>query len=152
MLVVLVHHRDVVEDVLLLGIHPAQSVLDNDGNLIREGRVIGDAVGDRGREQMAVTVLVLQAFPVERGPPCRAADQEAACPQVAGRPGEIADPLEAEHGVVDVERDHWRVRRGIRRRSGDPGRHGAGLIDAFLEHLAGLVLLVVHELVGVLGR
>ena len=137
MLVVLVHHRQVVEDVLLLGIHPAQAVLDDDGDLVREGRVIGDAVRDRGREQVAVPILVLQALAVERGAPRRAADQEAPRPQIARRPGEVADPLEAEHRVVDVERDHRRVRRRIRRRGRDPRRHGTGLVDALLEHLAG---------------
>jgi hypothetical protein len=69
---------------------------------------------------VTVAVLVLQALPVERGTPCCAADQEAACPQVASRPGEITDPLEAEHRVVDVERDHWRVRCRIRRRGRNP--------------------------------
>ena len=57
-------------------------------------------------DQVAVAVLVLQALAVERGPPGGAAEQEAAGPRVAGRPGQVADPLEAEHRVVDVERDH----------------------------------------------
>ena len=68
--------------------------------------------------------------------------QEAARAHVARRPGEIADALEAEHRIVDVERDHRHVRRRIGRRRRDPGGHGAGLVDAFLQHLAGLVLLV----------
>jgi hypothetical protein len=33
---------------------------------------------------------------------------------------------------------------------GDPRRHGAGFVDAFLQNLPLLVLLVEHELVGVL--
>ena len=55
---------------------------------------------------MAVAVLVLQAFAVERGAPGGAAEQEAARAHVARRPGEIADALEAEHRIEDVERDH----------------------------------------------
>jgi hypothetical protein len=33
---------------------------------------------------------------------------------------------------------------------GDPRRHGARLVDAFLQNLPLLVLLVEHQLVGVL--
>jgi hypothetical protein len=55
---------------------------------------------------MAVAVLVLQALAVQRGAPGGAADQEAARLHVAGGPGQVADALEAEHRVVDVERDH----------------------------------------------
>jgi hypothetical protein len=53
-----------------------------------------------------VAVLVLQAFAVERGAAGGAAEQEAARLHVAGRPGQVADALEAEHRVVDVERHH----------------------------------------------
>jgi hypothetical protein len=44
-LVVLVHQRDVVEDVLLLVQHPVQALLDDHGQLIAIGRVISAAVG-----------------------------------------------------------------------------------------------------------
>ena len=50
-----------------------------------------------------MAVLVLQAFAVERRAAGGAADEEAAGAHVARRPGEIADPLEPEHRVVDVE-------------------------------------------------
>ena len=98
---------------------------------------------------MAVAVLVLETLAVQRRPSGRAADQEAARPHVAGRPGEIADPLEAEHRVVDVERDHRRVAGAVGGRRRDPRRHGARLVDAFLKELAVLVLAVVHQLLGV---
>ena len=151
MLIVLVHHRQVVEDVLLLGVHPAQAVLHDHRDLVGEGRVVGDAVRDGRRQHVRVAVLVLQALAVERGAPGGAADQEAAGPRVAGRPGQVADALEPEHRVVDVERDHRGVGHAVAGRRGDPGRHRAGLVDALLQHLTGAVLLVVHELVGVLG-
>ena len=61
-------------------------------------------------EEVAVAVLVLQALAVERGAAGGAAHQEAARAHVARRPGEVADALKAEHRVVDVERDHRRVR------------------------------------------
>ena len=101
---------------------------------------------------VAVPVLVLQALAVERGAPRGAAHQEAARPRVARGPGQVADALEAEHRVVDVERDHracrdteYEVAAAIQ------DDMAPGLVDALLQHLAGLVLLVVHELVGVLG-
>ena len=150
--VVLVHQGQVVEDVLLLGVHPPQPVRDDHRDLVGEGRVVGHAVGDHRREQVRVPVLVLQALAVERRAPGGAAEQEPAGAQVAGGPGEVADALEPEHRVVDVERDHRDVAGGVRRGRGDPRRHRAQLVDALLQQLAVLVLLVEHQLAGVLGR
>src|SRR3954451_12591590 len=53
-------------------------------------------------------------------------------------------------GIIDVEGDHRRVRRAVGRRRRDPGGHGPGLVQALLQDLPALVLLVEHELVGVL--
>ena len=53
-----------------------------------------------------MAVLVLQALAGQRGAPGGGAEQEAARLDVAGRPDEVADALEAEHRVVDVERHH----------------------------------------------
>ncbi|MCY1339441.1 hypothetical protein D9M69_253240 [compost metagenome] len=100
---------------------------------------------------MAVPVLVLQALAVQRGAPGSAADQEAAGPAVAGRPGEVADALQAEHRVEDVERQHRLVVVAVGGAGGDEGGHGAGFVDAFLEDLALLVLAVEHHLVLVDG-
>ncbi len=97
-----------------------------------------------------MAVLVLQALAGERGAPGRAADQEAARLHVAGRPDEIADALEAEHGVIDVERDHGYAVIGVARARRQPGTEGAGFVDAFLENLAFLVLAVIHQLVRIL--
>ena len=63
---------------------------------------------------MAVAVLVLQAFAGQRGAAGRAAQQEPAAAHVAGRPDQVADPLEAEHRVVDEERDHADAVAGMR--------------------------------------
>lgn len=57
--IVLVHRRDVVEDVFLLPIHPAQAVLDDDGELVGIGRVVGDTVRDGRGDHHAVAVLML---------------------------------------------------------------------------------------------
>ncbi len=97
-----------------------------------------------------MAVLVLQAFAVEGGAPGGAAQQEAARLHVAGGPGQVAHPLQAEHRVVDVERHHDAVVRRVRRRRGHPAGHAARLVDAFLQDLPGLVFLVVGHLVAVL--
>ena len=130
--VVLVHQRQVVEDVLLLADHPAQPLLDDDRDLVAVGRVVGDAVGDRRGEQVRVAVLVLQALAVERRAPRGAAEQEPARAVVAGRPGEVADPLEAEHRVLDLplgdrrepppHADQHRRRRAVAGRRGVSAR------------------------------
>jgi hypothetical protein len=76
-----------------------------------------------------------------------AAQQEAARLHVARRPGQVADALEAEHRVVDVERHHDAV---VRRCTTWPRRsscHAAGFVDAFLQDLAVHRLAVVHHLV-----
>ena len=106
MRVVLVHHGDVVIHVFAVGIHAAQPVVDDDGQFVGIGRVIRDAIGDGGRQQVAVAVLVLQSLPGQGGPAGGAADEKAAGTHIAGRPGKVADPLESEHGVEDIERYH----------------------------------------------
>ena len=98
---------------------------------------------------MAVAVLVLQPLAVERGAPRRRADQKAAGLAVAGRPGQIADALEPEHGVKDIERHHRVSAGAVGGGRRQPGREGAGLVDALLQYLALLVLLVKHDLAGI---
>ena len=83
-----------------------------------------------------MAVLVLQPLAVERGAAGRPAEQEAAGARVPGRPDQVHHPLEAEHRVEDVERDHRDVAGAVGGRGGDPGRHRAGLVDALLQHLA----------------
>ena len=148
--IILVHHRDVVVDILLLLIHPAQPVLDDHRQLIGERRVVRDALGDARREDVAVSVFVLQPLAVERGASRRAADQEAARAHVARGPRQVAHALKPEHRIKGVERNHRYPVGAVGRRGGDPRRHCAGFGDALLQNLAVFVLLVEHELVGVL--
>jgi hypothetical protein len=83
---------------------------------------------------MRVAVLVLQPFAVQRRAAGGATQEEAARAHVARRPREVADPLEPEHRVEDVERDHLHAVSSTtsRRRS---VAHPAGLVDAFLQDL-----------------
>ena len=150
MLIVLVHQGDVVVDVLLRLVHAAHAFADDRHDLVGKGRVVRHAVRNGGGEDVAVAILVLQPLAVQRGAAGGAAEQEAASAHVAGEPGEVADALQAEHRIVDVERDHRHVVRAVGRRRDDPARHRAAFVDALLQNLAGLVLAVVHQLIGVL--
>src|ERR1700722_11410337 len=99
---------------------------------------------------MAMAILVLQAFAIERSAARRPADQKAARPHVARRPGEIADALKAEHRIVDVEGYHRHIGGRIGCARGDERGHRARLVDALLKDLSFRVLAIILELIGVL--
>ena len=122
-------------------------MVQDDADLVGEGRVVADAVGDGAGHDVAMAVLVLQALAVERGATGSAAQQEAARLHVTGGPCQIANALEAEHRVVHVKRHHDAVAGGIAGGGGDPAAHATGLVDPLLQDLAGFVFLVVHHLV-----
>ena len=67
MFVVFVHHGQVVEHVFLLDKHATHTVLDDDGQFIRIGWVVRDAVWNQVGLNLAVTVFVLQTFAVQSG-------------------------------------------------------------------------------------
>lgn len=121
-MVVFVQRGDVVVDVFLrFAVHTMQTVMHDDGHFVSIGRIVGNTVRDGQRLNMAVAVFVLQAFAVQRGAPGGSADQEAARLLIAGRPAQVADTLETEHRVVDIERDHRQIVgavRGCRRQPG----------------------------------
>ena len=80
--------------------------MQDDANLMGEGRVVADAVGNGAGHDVAVAILVLQALAVERGATRSAAQQKAARLHVASGPGQIAYALKAEHRVIHVKRHH----------------------------------------------
>ena len=148
--VILVHHGQVVEDVLLLLAHAPEAVPNDHRQLVSVRGVVGAAVGDDRGEQVRVPILVLEALAVERGTARGGADQKPSGPAVARCPGKVADPLEAEHRIEDVEGNHRHAVVRIRGRSRDPRREGTRFVDALLQDLAVLVLPVEHEVLGVL--
>src|SRR5690606_6210829 len=93
--IVLVHDGDVVEHVLVIHVHAPHAVLDDHRELVGVCRIIGNAIGNGAGEDVAVPVLVLQAFAGEGGAPGGAAHQESPGLDVARGPGEVADSLEA---------------------------------------------------------
>ena len=112
----------------LLLVHPAHAVLDDDRDLEGEGRDRRPRrFGTVGSEDVAVAVLVLQAFAVQRRAAGGRAEQEAARALVAGRPDQVADALEAEHRIEDEERDHVDAVRRVRRAGGDEAKPSSPL-------------------------
>ncbi len=98
---------------------------------------------------MAVTVLVLESFAGERGAPRRAAEQKAARAHVGRGPDKIRDALEAEHRVIDEERNRIDSVRRVGRARSDARSHRAGFGDAFFQNLAVLRFFVIKQRVYV---
>ena len=124
--------------------------MHDDRHFVCIGRIVRDTVRDSQRLNMAVAIFVLQTFAVQRCTTGSTTDQEAASLLVACLPAQVADTLEPEHRVVDVERDHRQVVGAVRSRRSQPGCACAQLVDPFLQDLAFLVFFVVSNLLTVL--
>ena len=135
LMVVFIHGGDVVPDILTVTIHPLQAVLDDNGHFVAVGRIVTDAVRHRSGQHMAVAILMLQTFTVQRGAPGSSTDQKAAPLDIACGPGQVARALEAEHGVEGVKRNHRHVVVTVRRSRGDPGGVSTRFVNARLKNL-----------------
>ena len=125
--------------------------MNDDRQLIGEGRVVGLDLGGRHGQHMTVTVLMLQALPGQGGAAGRGPDQEAARPAVAGLPDQVADPLEAEHRVVGVEGDRLHAVVRVGGPGGNEAGHGPGLTEPLLED-GTFLLLVVEQQAALVDR
>ncbi len=158
LLVGLVVDGDVVHDVLTvavrarLAVHAAQTVAHDVGDLERPRRVVGHHGGVRRGQQLRVPVGVLEPLAGQRGTPRRRAQHEPARHLVGRRVQAVTGALEPEHRVEDVDRDHRLAVRGVRRAHGGERRGGARLVDALVQQLALLGLLVGEHELGVDGR
>ena len=128
MMVVFVQGGDVVEDVFLawsIRRRPSWTITASSW----KGRVIGHAIGNELRENLAVAVLMLQPSPARW---CARRCRRSGSPrlQIAGRPGQVADALEAEHRVVDVERHHVDAVIAVNRPGGNPRHAPASLMPS----------------------
>ena len=150
--VVLVHQCDVEEYVFVVHIHPLQAAVNNHRHFVRESWVVGHAVRNQVGLNLAMAVFVLQTFAVQRRPAGSAAQQEAARMHIACRPGQIADTLEAEHRIINVERNHGETVVRITGRSRNPVGHRTRFVDAFLQNLTVYRFLIEHQLVFILRR
>src|SRR5882762_9379388 len=145
----LVHQRDVVKNVFAVFVHAANAVLNDDGDLVGEGGIVSEQIGNRQGEDVTVAVLVLQAFAGKRGASGGATEKEASRAHVCSGPDEIGDALETEHRVVDKKRNRVDAVGGVSGARGDEGGHGAGFGDSLFENLAVFSFLVVHQSVDV---
>ncbi len=145
----LVGDRQVIEDGLLVHVHALDAVLNDDADFVGECGIIRQQVGNGQRQQVAVTVLMLQPFTRKRGAAGGAADQEAAGAHVGGGPDEISDPLEAEHRVINKKRDRVDPVIGVGGSGGDKGADRAGFGDAFFENLPIFGFLVIKKRVHI---
>ena len=75
--------------------------------------------------------------------------REAARVHIAGCPCQVADALETEHRVVNVERNHREVAVGIAGRRSNPVSHRAWPVNTFLQDLTVNRLFIEHQLVFV---
>jgi hypothetical protein len=67
--VVFVQQGQVIKHVVLFFDHALQTMVQDHTDFVRKGRVVADAVRDGARQDVAVTVFMLQAFAVQRGAP-----------------------------------------------------------------------------------
>ena len=74
MVVVFIHGGNVIEHVFLFFIHATQAVVNNHGQFISKGGVIGHAIGNERGVHLAVTIFMLQPFAIEGGAPRGAAN------------------------------------------------------------------------------
>src|SRR5690348_5047000 len=96
---VLVHQRQVIEDIFLVLIHPADAFADDDREFKSEGWVVCEEVGDGIGKQMAVSILMLQPFAEQRRAPGGPAEQKSVASRIAGGPDQVADALQSEHRI-----------------------------------------------------
>ena len=147
MAVVFVHQGDVIKHVFLIADHAAQTIMQNHPDFMREGRVIRHAVGNGRGKHVTVTIFVLQAFPVEGSAPSGTAKQKATRAHVACRPSQVANALQAKHGIESIERNHRPIVGRVRCGRGNPRTHRTGFVDPFLQNLSGLVFAIVADLI-----
>ena len=134
----------------MVDVHTAQAIMYDNGHFILEGRIVCYAVRDQISLNVAVAVFVLQAFTVQGRTTGSTAQQEAARVHIAGSPCQVADTLETEHRIVNVERNHREVAVGIAGRRCNPVSHRARLVNTFLQDLTVNRLFIEHQLVFVL--
>ena len=148
--VVFIVDGDVVENILAVGIHALHAIAHDDRQFVAEGRLVRVEVRNRGGDEVAVGILMLETFAIEGRAARGRADHETAAARVARQPDLVAHPLEPEHRVVDVEGDGRHAVGDVGRAGGNEVGHGAGLVDALFEELA-VLLLDVGRVGVVLG-
>ncbi len=79
---------------------------------------------------MAMAILMLQPFAIERGAPCGGADEKSAGLTVSGCPRQIADALKSEHRIENIKGHHRVIGHTVRGRRRKPGRKSPRFVNA----------------------
>ena len=74
---IVVIQRNVIEHIFLIFIHPIEAVLYDHSHFISKSGIVGQNVGNRRGQDMAVAVLMLQALAVQRGAAGGGAESES---------------------------------------------------------------------------
>src|SRR5258707_11217560 len=140
-----VHDGNVVEDIFAVLVHAPNAVLDYYGNFVRKRRIVGPHRGNGQRENVTVAVLMLESFARESRASSGAAEHESATAHVRSGPDEVADPLQAEHRVINKKRDRVDSVSGVGGAGGDERGHRSRFGNSFLENLAVFRFLVIKQ-------
>ena len=104
---------EIIENLFAFSVHATQAVLNDNSQLIAPGRIICTNCWDSRGHQLAVTVFVLQAFAVQSCSAGSSAAQEALAASISRTPDQVANSLETEHRIVNIERHHVHAEVGI---------------------------------------
>ena len=118
-------------------------------DLVGIGGIVGQDSGVRGRDQRTVAVRVLEPLARQRRAARCRAQHEASRHLVGCRPDRVAGTLEPEHRVEDIDRDHRHAVSGVGRPGSCERSHRAVLVDAEVQDLPLLRLLVGEHQVRV---
>ena len=148
--VVFIHQGDVVEHVFVVNIHAAQAIVYDNGYFILECRIVSYTVWNQVCLNVAVAVFMLQTFAIQCCTAGCTTQQETACMHIACCPCQVANALETEHRVVDVERNHGKVVVCVAGRSSNPVSHSTWFVNTFLQDLTVNRFFIEHQLVFIL--
>ena len=128
-----------------------QAIHDDDGGLVVIGWVVGPDQRKRDRVQVAMAVLMLQTFAVQSCAARCTAEQKAFGSHVTCGPDQIANALEPEHRVIDVERNHIDAVRRVGSSGCIKAGHGTGFGNTLFKDLTVSGFLVVGDHVRIDG-
>ena len=129
--VVVVFAHQIVHALFAFAVHLLDAFENNHDDFVVVSGVIGTNSWERDGIQQTVSILVLQAFAIERCSPGGTTDQEPFGSHIGGGPNQVTDSLEAKHAVVDEERNHVDAVFAVRSTSGVERTHRTGFADAF---------------------
>ena len=130
---IFIHQCQIMELIVLLDQHTVHSILEDDSDFARMGRIPSAAIRDRAGDHQTRAILMLQSLTPQCGAPGGCPKQKTPRTLIGGSPNEITHALKPEHGVVDVDRQHRQAMHTVARGGRDPGTERTRLVDPFFE-------------------